>query len=236
MGAGRVAAIVSRVSLADFSGEVADENTQNPEWVVPRACRHQHVVQAVMERSPVLPVRFGAVFSSGRRLEDLLRDKGEQIVGFLDWVSGKEEWAVKGMVDFDRAAAWLRASDPALAEQHDHLSESPGARYFQERRLRVAAQERLKPWCRAIAGQVQQQLDADAVDARPLRLLALGVPGKGAQMVFHRAFLLPRERVAEFLARVERVGADRAGQGLALAASGPWPPYTFSPPLWEALG
>ena len=53
-------------------------------------------------------------------------------------------------------------------------------------------------------------------------------------MFLHRAFLLPREGVPAFLAHVERVGLDCSEQGLTLATSGPWPPYTFAPALWGA--
>ena len=33
-------------------------------WVAPRALRHEEVILTVMEQGPVLPVRFGTVFSS----------------------------------------------------------------------------------------------------------------------------------------------------------------------------
>jgi len=230
---GPVAAVVSRVSLEEFGDGAAERNTQNPDWIIPRACRHQRVVQEVMARSGVLPVRFGAVFSSDERLAELVHEKCQEISGFLDWVHGKEEWAVKGLVDPDRAGAWLRANDPALAGQCGDTA-SPGARYFQEKRLRVAVQERLRGWCRCVAEEVHAQLDLVAEAARPLKLRAWGAAGKEGQLVLHRAFLLRRESVAAFLAHVERVGLDYAEQGLALGTSGPWPPYTFAPTLWGA--
>ncbi len=229
---GPVAAVVSRVCLADFGDEAAEKNTQDPDWVIPRACRHQRVVQEVMARSGVLPVRFGAVFSSEERLAELVGAKRQEIADFLDWVAGKEEWAVKGFVDPGRAGAWLRANDPTLAAED--AAASPGARYFQEKRLRVAVQERLRGWGRGVAEEVQAQLDLVAEAARPLKLRAWAAAGTEGQLVLHRAFLLRRENVAAFAAHVERAGLGYAERGLALAASGPWPPYTFAPTLWGA--
>jgi len=246
---GPVAAVVSRVCLEEFGDAAAETNTQNPDWVIPRACRHQRVVQEVMARSCVLPVRFGAVFSSEQRLAELVREKCQEISGFLDSVQGKEEWAVKGTVDPGRAMAWLRAQDPTLAVSHLHLALSrqvrnedvtpgalapPGARYLADRRAHLAVRERLRPWCRTVAEQVAAQLDAGAEAARPVKLRAWGSSGQAGQVVLHRAFLLPRESVPAFLAHVERVGLDYAEQGLALGTSGPWPPYTFAPALWGA--
>ncbi|HUT37473.1 MAG TPA: GvpL/GvpF family gas vesicle protein [Planctomycetota bacterium] len=229
---GPVAAVVSRVALEEFGDAAAERNTQDPDWVIPRACRHQRVVQEVMARSCVLPVRFGAIFSSEQRLAELAREKCQEISGFLDSVQGREEWAVKGTVDPGRAMGWLRAQGPTLAEARPDALASPGARYLADRKAHLAVRGRLRPWCRAVAEQVGAQLDAGAEAARPLKLRAWGGTGQEGQMFLHRAFLLPREGVAAFLAHVERVGLAWAEQGLALATSGPWPPYTFTPALW----
>ncbi len=70
-----VAAIFSQVPLAEFDGPTAEARLQDPAWLVPRACRHKQVVEAVMTRSAVLPVRFGAVFSSPRALRDFFIDR-----------------------------------------------------------------------------------------------------------------------------------------------------------------
>jgi len=246
---GPVAAVVSRVSLDEFGATKAEENTQNPDWVIPRACRHQQVVRELMARSCVLPVRFGAVFSSEQRLAEIVREKCREIAGFLDSVQGKEEWAVKGIVDPHRAMAWLRAQDPSLSncglriadcglkpEIRNPKSEmpSPGARYLADRKAHLVVRERLRPWCRAMAEQVQALLDPAAEAARPLKLHAWSGSGQVGQMFFHRAYLLPREGVAAFLGHVERVGGTCSEQGLSLETSGPWPPYTFAPALWGA--
>jgi hypothetical protein len=255
---GALAAVVSRVPIEEFGEARAEGNTQKPDWVIPRACRHQGVVQEAMARSCVLPVRFGAVFSSEQRLAELVQAKHREIAGFLDSVEDKEEWAVKGTVDPSRAIAWLRARDPdcgSKSEIRNPKSEiaSPGARYLADKKANLAVRERLMPWCRAMADQVAARLDAvaEAVasedrrqttdDSRrgvllcplPTVLCPLG-SGQAERMFLHRAFLLPREGVAAFLEHVERLGRELAEQGIALTASGPWPPYSFAPSLWDA--
>jgi hypothetical protein len=187
-----------------------------------------------MSRSPVLPVRFGAVFSSRQALEKLLTDQCHKIAGFLEHIAGKEEWAVKGFVDIAKAEAWLLASDSGLLAQRQHLSASPGTRYFQEKQLRAGVQKQVKLWGRTVAEQVREDLKDVAVEARPLRLQSPNVSGRTAEMVLHCALLLPRSRVADFRARVEALAAQHAEQGLALECSGPWPPFHFCPSLEEA--
>jgi hypothetical protein len=57
-----------------------------------------------------------------------------------------------------------RLSGPAR-----RLSGSPGALYFQEKKLQAALEERLGVWRRALADQLAAELDGVAVDARPLK-------------------------------------------------------------------
>ena len=234
--AGGVAAVCSPVLLDDFCGEFAAGNMNDPAWVVPRACRHQQVIEEVMSRSSVLPVRFGAVFSSSEALTQLLEEECEEISRFLDWVWDKEEWCLKGFVHADRAREWLMASDPGLAEQRAQMPESPGARYFQQKRLLADARLQSREWVHAVAQQVQAELKESVLELRPLRLQQRDLSGKDAEMVWNWALLLRRERVADFRRRAEEIGAGYGEQGLTLEVSGPWPPYNFCPSFRDEQG
>src|SRR4030065_260745 len=57
-------AVWSPVPVEDFSGPEAEERMRDLTWIGPRVIRHQEVVAGVMRHSPVLPVRFGAIFAS----------------------------------------------------------------------------------------------------------------------------------------------------------------------------
>ena len=111
---GDVAAVFSPVPLAEFGEEGGRKNFQDPAWVVPRACRHDLVIKHVMEFSPVLPVRFGAVFASPKFLQDQLARNGPEISWFLDHISNKEEWSVKAFGHLEKTGAWLLRTDPEL--------------------------------------------------------------------------------------------------------------------------
>ena len=246
---GDVAAVCTHVTLDDFTGESGELHFQDPAWVVPRACRHEQVIEEVMTFSPVFPVRFGAVFSSREALAQMIADRGAEISSFLDRVVGKEEWCVKGFVDIDKAADRLLETDPALAEQYRSLPESPGARYFQQKRLRAEALKKAKHSCRSTADQVDHELagltketgDAPLNEGRPESgevpaegsvpcPLKLGdAPDGKGEMVLKRAFLLFCESVDEFRDRVAEIGDRHADSGVTLELSGPWPPYSFCP-------
>jgi len=231
--ADEAAAVFSTVSLSEFAGDAAQAGAQDPEWLIPRACRHEQVVEEVMRTAPVLPVRFGTLFSSGKILERFLVEKGGEVARVLDRLSDKEEWAVKGFVDLGRAKEWLMVSDPVLAEYRRRLPDAPGARYFQQKRLDAKTEEAVRLWRRGVVSQVQALLAPHAVDTCPLRPQPRNLTGRDAEMIFNAAYLLLRSDIDTFRERVAEAGAAYAEQGLTLEVSGPWPPYSFCPPLRE---
>jgi hypothetical protein len=228
-----IAAVFSRVPLREFVGDAARRHLENPAWVLPRACRHEWVVEEVMGRSPVLPVRFGSIFTSTRLLGELLETKSWEISLFLELLSDKEEWSVKCFADLDQSRDWLLRSDPEFIEKRKHAPSIPGALYWHERHLRLQADKKARQGWRAAAEQVCRALKDHAHKSCPLRLQPRNVSGRREEMIYNCAFLLSRDSVANFQARVESANAARRGQGITVELSGPWPPYNFCPSIAE---
>lgn len=225
-----LAAVWSPVPVEDFCGPEAEERLRDLTWIGPRAIRHQEVVAGVMRHSPVLPVRFGTIFSSSANLEKVLQRHYDTIAGFLERLTGREEWAVKGLVDKARAKCELLSLH--LARHGDRLTAlTPGKRYFEEQRLRAQAERELNPRLRGMLGQTLEELRGHALDfcERPLR--SQGDGDDGEEMLVNWAFLVDRNRVAALRAGIDAANARHERYGLVLAPTGPWPPYSFCPSL-----
>ena len=52
--------------------------------------------------------------------------------------------------------------------------------------------------------------------------------GRAATMVLNGAYLVDRDRAAEFGAAVDALAAHWAPRGLEFQLTGPWPPYNFT--------
>jgi hypothetical protein len=225
-----VCAVVSEVAVEDFCGPAAEVRMQQLAWLGPRACRHEEVVEEVMRRSPVLPARFGTLFSSLERLAEFLDKHREAISQFLDQVTDQEEWSVRGLLDRRQAGQDLMSA--SLAAQKGQLAAlPPGTRYFQEQRIRAGAEKALGRWlnetCRQVAGDLRKQ----ASDFRECPVVPREPPESGIEVVLNWAFLLPKSATTAFRAQVNQLNANRETKGLAFELSGPWPPYRFVPPL-----
>jgi hypothetical protein len=225
-----IAAVWSPVALEDFCGAGAAARLQDLSWVGPRIVRQQEIVAGVMGFSPVLPVRFGTIFSSRERLAEVLRRHHEAAASFLEAMAGQEEWAVKGMLDQAGAKEKLWAlKQNQEAQALEALA--PGKRYFLEKRLRAESDQELHKWLKHTARELAQNLRDYAVEFRERRLLSRQATGRDKEMVWNWAFLVPQEAVATFQAQIEAANTEHGEHGLELECTGPWPPYSFCPAL-----
>ena len=228
-------AIVSKVGREEFCGLEAEARMQDLAWVGPRACRHEAVVETTMRFSPVLPARFATLFSSLESMEEFLQKHHASICRFLDRVAGKDEWAVKGMLDRKKAKEAIFSA--SLARQKQDLScLSPGMRYLREQRVLAGLEEELNRWLEETCQGVLEDLrQAEATfQRRPVLPLSAGKEDK--EMVLNCAFLVPRSVVENFRRRIQKGNARHAERGLLFELSGPWPPYSFSSSLWRNPG
>lgn len=222
-----LAALTCRVSLDEWTGKDAEARLGDLQWLGPRAVQHEAVIEAALALAPVLPLRFGCLFSSAAAVQNWLVTWRDQIADFLNDMADREEWSLKGFLDVPRAEAALLAKDPRFSA----LPASPGARYLREQKLRQEIARSVRVWAREHEQAALEALYALVQKSRSLRAISGELSGRSEEAVFHRALLVPRACHAELLQRIEPLQKTLAEQGLMLELSGPWPPYNFCPTL-----
>ena len=225
-----IAAVLSKVALEDFSGAEAEAKLKDIAWVGPHACRHEAVIEGVMEQCSLLPARFGTIFSSLSSLQKLLKKHHGTIAGFLDQVKGKTEWSVKGLMDSAQAKAEL-FSQKRAQEQKQLAALSPGARYLMEKRIKVNVDKSLQGWLQESLTVIASELDYHADDFSQRKLLSRDATGNNQDMVLNWAYLVTHTAAPDFQRQVRQLNETYQSQGLNLEISGPWPPYSFCPSL-----
>jgi len=68
-------------------------------------------------------------------------------------------------------------------------------------------------------------------EVRERRLFSREVTGSNKDMVFNWAFLVHEKAVPSFQTRIREVNARHSFRGVEFDCTGPWPPYSFTPPL-----
>lgn len=225
-----ITAVICNIALHQFCGPSAESRMKNLSWIGPRACRHEEVVEQMMRHSPVLPARFGTIFSSVESLEKLMRMHHDGISQFLDRVNDKEEWAVKGFLDRKRALKRLRSM--TLAGETERLAAlSPGMRYFQKKQAVSAAEKMLNRRLKEMLKEIWDDLKPYASDFCERKVLSRDATGMDMDMILNWAFWVAQEDADDFRAGVDKANEVNDRQGVLLQLSGPWPPYSFLPSL-----
>ena len=223
-----IGAVASVVPLAEFGSEALRRNLQDVGWLEEKVRRHERVVEALLERGPVLPLRFGTIFLNVERLLAVLAKNGSTFREALRYLAGKEEWGLKGLSHRASLRTALVRGDPALlAQGAGGTGASPGHRFFARRQ----AEDLLA--ARSLEREVElADVAVAAVAPRVVRLVrnpvAVGIASEGERLVLSLACLLERRAVDAFLEDVEHWNRDHRCDGFRLTASGPWPPYHFA--------
>lgn len=225
-----IVAVWSKVSIADFSGEDAEVRLKDISWLAPRVHQHEAVVEQVMSYSPVLPTRFGTIFLSLTSLKQFLKKNHDNVSQFLDQVTDREEWSVKGFLDRPKAKERLITLE--LSKQSESLSLlSPGKRYFQEKRIRGNVDKELNLWLEGLCGSIANDLKSCATHFSERHIHSRDATGMEMDMILNWALLVPCEEMAAFRDIIEKANEKHDCNGLKFVLSGPWPAYSFCPTL-----
>ena len=228
---GQVAAICCEVPLQEWTGAAGEAHLKDVSWLGPRALRHEEVVEQMRRASPVLPLRFGCLFSSEERLEELLRREHERIAAFIEKTAHEEEWSLQGALDLKACEEAMFAADPRVAR----LPASSGSRYLMEQQLRKDAVRLAREWVKESEAVILQALEGLVLARRPLRPASRGPGAPALEGFFHWALLVPEGAEAELARRLEPLAEPMLARGLHLSARGPWPAYNFAPHLGDGL-
>ena len=227
---GEIAAVVAEVNIEDFTGPESQPKMEDLAWIGPRALRHEEVVLSAMEQGPVLPVRFGTVFSSLAATAEPLRQRQDVLMKFFRDTIDKKEWTLKGYVDRPQARARMTAARLA-AEKEQLAGLSPGKRYFLEQKIKGAVDKDVAIWLKEMGRDILSVAKKMSVGFSECRLQSQDVTGRDEEMFFHGALLVPDASMAILERMTDEWNKRRESQGLSLELSGPWPPYHFSPVL-----
>ncbi len=205
---GDVAAVVSKTSVFIF-----DPTREN-------ALAHEHVIESVMKSHTIIPMSFGTVFRTDDDIKQVLKSIYPSLKDVLKQMSGKLEFGLKVTWDRDSVVEELKRDHEEIHRFHmeltrKHLQSTYFARMQLGRMIDKALAERSAEYVRQIYDGLKLVCVASR-DNKPI----------GDKMTMNAAFLIQREREAEFDSAVNAVAQKFSGR-LNFKYTGPWPPYNF---------
>jgi hypothetical protein len=195
LGGATLRALETDALAAVYSRHRSLQPRPSPELVL----AHERVVEAIMARGPMLPLRFGAQLEGEAQLTAVLRERREGLLRALDRVRGHVELGLRVIPE--------RGSNP-----HPDKAGQSGREYL----LALAAERRR-------ADEAARELHAPLAELAAESLVRER-PAPPAILV--AAYLVDADRIAGFRARAHELGARR--KDLQVVVTGPWPPYNFA--------
>lgn len=220
-------AVYTEADAAEFS----ERNLQSMEWVAPRALKHAHTVQQLLEQASVLPVKFGTLIPTPELLHSLLVRNHAVMQSHFSQLEDKTEWSLKGFLDLKKAVAHIKANDPEVRARMAELPESPGARFLLMRKLDKSVESLARSQAEEQASAIVRALMPLAVEASNLRLHGTETSGRKEAMIVNKSFLIADEHSDAFIDKVDILTEQALEAGLVLTLQGPWPPYNHCPAL-----
>ena len=158
---------------------------------------HARVVDSVAAANEaVLPARFGRGYRDKQSLRTAIDDRSAELEAALARVRGCAELGLRVLG----------------RREHGTSNDGSGLEYMQARLDERRRVERL-------ADELHEPLAA-------LARSATRSVGATPELLLTAAYLVPRDAVETFQARLSEVGREHPG--LTLACTGPWPPYSFA--------
>ena len=218
-----LAAITSRVSLAEFGEEPLRENLEDVAWLEAKARAHEEVLEDAISRTTVVPFRLCTIYLGEPQVREMLEREQGSFRDALQRLAGRTEWGVKVIAE----PGALEAKPPGAGLADERLSPSRGAAYMARRgaesRAREEADELAAEWAEA----VHERLAGVAAEALRNPISDPAVSGAEGEMLLNGVYLVEDaagERFREVVAGLER---EHAEDGLSIELTGPWPAYNF---------
>lgn len=228
---GRFCAVVGECSANEFSEEVFEEKLGDLGWLEEKARLHQEVIEFVLKtvEHPVIPMKFGSVFSAPEKVAEMLSEQGAVLKRSLDYLRGRQEWGVKIYCRRDKLEQEIMTDNPSIKDMMARVSggTSAGMAFMMKKKLESSIQGEIEKEMDRICTDCHRRLSELACAARVNKLLDKEITGEEDEMIFNAAYLVENHRVEDFLSAAGEM-REGANSSLSFAVTGPWPAYNFS--------
>jgi Gas vesicle synthesis protein GvpL/GvpF len=226
---GDLAAFATPVDPVDYSQPVIDARSKDVEWLGAIGYRHQNVMAALMRGGTIIPLRAFTLFASADSLRRHAEGEREKLAKMLDRLDGREEWTLRVEFDPERWSEALVRRVDTLRELADEMSRaSSGKAFLLGKKLDEEKKRASREAEEAVVGEIERAvLDRLACDA-------VAESRQQRSGAFPQINVLIARDEEDRLEELRRDLESRyAADGVTVALTGPWPPYSFAGEMKE---
>jgi hypothetical protein len=221
---GPLTAFATPVDLRQYSQQAVDAHSGDIEWLGAIGYRHQAVMQALMQGGTVIPLRAFTLFGSRQMVEAQLRSGRDQFVKVLERLDGKQEWTLR--IEFD-PQKWNDALTSRVDSLRSLVSEieaaAPGKAFLLKKKLDDERKKASRDAELQVVGEIEEHIRTK------LRCETVAESRQQRDGAFPQLnVLINRDEEAVLQDLHAELAARYGDEGVTVAVTGPWPPYTFA--------
>jgi hypothetical protein len=216
--------VYTTVPDEEFSQEAVDRRAGDLEWLGAIGYRHQNVAAELMKSTALIPLRAFTLFSSPEALDHFLHDNRELLTKTLARLDGKREWTLRVEFEPERFSEALTNRVDSLRDLAQQIETANPGRAFL---LRKKLDEEKKRASRDAEQQVVSEIERAVLEMLACETVAesrLDRDGAFPQI----NVLLNRDEESLLQELLDTLSAKYDAEGVTLALTGPWPPYSFA--------
>jgi hypothetical protein len=218
IGIGSDPAEVHTVNYRDIAAVTSDTPLEVFDPTRENVLAHERVNEAVMRDYTVIPMSFSTVFKTSEDIVELLRTAYDAFRDVLVKMRNKVEFGVKVLWDPEIVIQEIEKENENLRLLRQEISSQRGSTYFARMQYGRLVDSLLQERSEQLAADIFNTLGAASVASRASKPI-------GDKMILNAAFLVSRDREADFDVQVKEV--DARYENLHFKYTGPWPPYNF---------
>ena len=178
----------------------------------------------MMKEGDVLPLRAFSLFSSETALSHYLEENAGRLGNVLQRLAGKREWTLR--VEFD-PEPWNEALGRRISSLEELTREIDVSGAGKGFLLRKKLDEEKKRVSRQAEEQVVSEIESSIVEKLACQTVAESREQRGG--AFPQLNVLINRDEESLLQELQLELTGRyEGDGVSIALTGPWPPYTFA--------
>ena len=218
-----LAAFYTAVDAAEFSQPVIDARSKDVEWLGRIGYRHQSVMTALMRGGTLIPLRAFTLFASETTLRNHLRGERQKFSRILERLEGKEEWTLR--IEFE-PARWSDALVRRVGRLRELAGEVERAASGKAFLLRKKLDEEKKRASREAEQQVVAEVENAVMGTLECDTVAESRQERSGGFPQINV-LIERDEGTRLAALRDDLTQRYEKDGVTVALTGPWPPYTF---------
>jgi len=203
-----IAAVVSNAPIKKY--RISRENS----------LAHEKAIEAVMAERTVLPVRFATVTEDEEKIMKILEAEHDRFRELLNQMKDKTELGVKAIFKEDVIYEHILKKYEDISGLKEKIAELPPEKtYHQRMEIGEMVEAALQQEKQIVEEDILNSLSSFAVDVKTNEPY-------GELMIINAAFLVEKEREADFDYQVQQLG-EKYGEKVKFKFVGTLPPFNF---------